>query len=67
MAQSAVPQAYARGCDTNNALKRVIGKSNISYKTMRGYKITAGMMNGIVADTANMGRVRYGHGDVLGA
>ena len=33
-------------CDTNNVTERVIGKSKIRYKTIRGYKSINGMMNG---------------------
>ncbi len=32
---------------TNNATERVIGKSKVRYKTMRGYKSMDGMTNGI--------------------
>jgi hypothetical protein len=32
---------------TNNAIERVIGKSKVRYKTMRGYKSTDGVKNGI--------------------
>ena len=34
-------------CDTNNATERVIGRSKIRYKTIRGYKSIEGMMNGL--------------------
>ena len=38
----------ARGvCDTNNVTERVIGRSKIRYKTLRGYKSVEGMMNGL--------------------
>ena len=33
--------------DMNNVAERVIGGSKIRYKTMRGYKSIAGMMNGL--------------------
>ena len=32
---------------TNNATERVIGRSKVRYKTMRGYKSPEGMKNGI--------------------
>ena len=34
-------------CDTNNLAERMIDGSKIRYKTMRGYKSIAGMMNGL--------------------
>ena len=38
----------ARGvCDTNNVTERMIGRSKIRYKTIRGYKSIEGMMNGL--------------------
>ena len=33
--------------DTNNVTERVIVRSKIRYKTMRGYKSVEGMMNGL--------------------
>ena len=33
--------------DTNNITARVIGRSKIRYKTIRGYKSVVGMMNGL--------------------
>ncbi len=32
---------------TNNASERAIGRSKVRYKTMRGYKSTEGMSNGV--------------------
>ena len=38
----------ARGLpETNNCTERVIGRSKIRYKTVRGYKCIEGMMNGL--------------------
>ena len=34
-------------CDTTNVTERVIGGSKMRYKTLRGYKSIAGMMNGL--------------------
>ena len=36
---------------TNNATERAIGKSEVRYKTMRGYKSEEGMTNGGIALT----------------
>ena len=36
---------------TNNATERAIGKSEVRYKTMSGYKSEEGMMNGGIALT----------------
>ena len=33
--------------ETNNCTERVIGRSKIRYKTVRGYKSVSGMMNGL--------------------
>ena len=33
--------------ETNNCTERVIGRSKIRYKTVRGYKSVDGMMNGL--------------------
>ena len=32
---------------TNNCTERTIGRSKIRYKTLRGYKSTEGMLNGL--------------------
>ena len=34
-------------CDTHNITERVIDRSKIRYKTIRGYKSVEGMMNGL--------------------
>ena len=34
-------------CDTNNVTERVIGRSKVRYKAIRGYKSIEGMMNGL--------------------
>ena len=43
-------------CDTNNVTERVIGRSKIRYKTMRGYKSLEGMMNGIWLTQSSWGK-----------
>ena len=33
--------------ETNNCTERVIGRSKVRYKTVRGYKSVDGMLNGL--------------------
>lgn len=53
--------------DTNNVTERVIGGSEIRYKTMRGYKSVAGMMNGLWLTRRVWGEAGMDKGDLLAA
>ena len=53
---------------TNNYTEQVIGRSKIRYKTVRGYKTIAGMMNGLgLTQWAWSGRDGLDLRDLVGA
>ena len=54
-------------CDTNNVTERVIGKSKIRYKTIRGYKSEDGMMTGLWLTQLVWGESGMDMGELLAA
>ena len=57
---------HMRGvCDTNNVTERVIGRSEIRYKTIRGYKSIEGMMSGLWLTQLIWGKSGMDMGDML--
>ena len=67
VAQSAVPQAHARRAHTNNVTERVIGRSKIRYKTIRGYESVEGTMNGLWLTQRVWGECGMDMGELLAA